>query len=331
MVGMMVTDYYVGHDALRRRGILQCKTPVTRGVVTNWDDLEKIWHHTFYNELNLQPQDHPVLVTEAPLTPKADREKMLLILFETFEVPSAYLCNAQVLALYAAGRTRGMVVDFGATQIAAVPIYDGVSIADCVACLDFGGAELTGYLMQLLTDRGYYFQSSQDRIIADDIKEKLGYVALDYDVELATTEQEASYDLPSEAVGSERFRCCEPLFLPSLMGLECPGVQTKIAEAASKCDVDVQEELFASVLLAGGSSLFPGLSERLAKELSALTNYPVNVIAPRCHVSSRTGVQYSTWVGGSTLAALPLFRSTWLSRDEYDEEGPQLVHQRCVS
>ncbi|CAE7949363.1 unnamed protein product, partial [Symbiodinium sp. KB8] len=130
----------------------------------------KIWHHTFYNELNLQPQDHPVLVTEAPLTPKADREKMLLILFETFEVPSAYLCNAQVLALYAAGRTRGMVVDFGATQIAAVPIYDGVSIADCVACLDFGGAELTGYLMQLLTDRGYYFQSTQDRIIADDIK-----------------------------------------------------------------------------------------------------------------------------------------------------------------
>eukprot|EP00439_Symbiodinium_sp_Y106_P036323 s3569_g4.t1 len=193
--------------------------------------------------------------------------------------------------------------------------------------LDFGGVELTGYLMELLTDRGYYFQRTQDRIIADDIKEKLGYVALDFDAELATTEQETSYELPSAsviAVSSERFRCCEPIFLPSLLGLECPGIQAQIAEAASNCDVDVHEELFASVLLAGGSSLLPRLSERLAKELSALTKHPVNVIAP----PSR---QYSTWVGGSTLASLPSLRSTWLSRDEYEEDGPQQVHERCVS
>merc|ERR1711877_96611 len=232
---------------------------------------------TFYNELRVAPEEHPVLLTEAPINPKSNREKMTQIVFETFNAPAFYVSIQAVLSLYASGRTTA------------------------------------------------------EREIVRDIKEKLCYVALDFEQEIQTASQssslEKSYELPDGQVitiGNERFRAPEALFQPSVLGLESGGIHVTTFNSIMKCDVDVRKDLYGNIVMSGGTTMYPGISDRMQKEITALapSTMKIKIIAPPER-------KYSVWIGGSILASPSTFQQMWISKQEYDECGPSIVHRKC--
>ena len=130
------------------------KYPIEKGIVTNWDDMEKIWHHTFYNELRVAPEEHPVLLTEAPLNPKVNREKMAQIMFETFNIPAMYVSIQAVLAHFATGRHSSVIVEMGDGVSHIIPIEGLYPVPQAILRFDLTGRDLTDHLMRILVDRG---------------------------------------------------------------------------------------------------------------------------------------------------------------------------------
>ena len=328
MVGNDKQEFLVGEDAEAKRGILKLNYPIEHGVIKNWDDMEKIWRHVFTNELRVDPVEYNVMLTEAPMNPKGNREIMAQIMCETFNVHGLYISIQAVLSLYSAGKFTGIVTDTGDGVTHFVPIFDGYSLPHAFIRLDLAGRDLTEYMIKLITETGTKFSTTAEKEICRAIKEKSCYVALDFEEEIKKVEP-FDYELPDGThiiIKDQRIRCPEALFKPELVGKEDNGISQICFDSIQKCDIDVRRDLYNCIVLSGGSSMYNGLPERLTKEIKALAPQSIK---EEVQVIASPERKYAVWIGGSILSSISSFETMWITKKEYEEFGATIVHKKC--
>jgi len=335
MQGVTQKDCYIGEEANQKRGILELNYPIAAGIVESWDDMEKVWNHTFYNELRVNPSEcGGVLLTEAPRNPKQNREKMVQIMFDTFEVTNTYVAIQAVMSLYAAGRTTGLVVDSGDGVSHTVPVFEGFSVPHAVEKMDIAGRVLTNYLQKLLLESiAEGFTSSAELEIVKNIKEELCYVASKYDEEKAqasnSSEMDKPYTLPDKRVinitGATRMTCPELLFKPELNGKSCKSIHALAWQSVQSSDIDIRKDLCKNIILSGGTTMYQGLPDRLKDEIVGLApaGSEIKVIASADR-------KFAVWKGASTFSSLSTFASSWITKEDYNEHGAGIVHRKCT-
>ena len=320
--GMHEHEYFVGPEAEQNRGLLRLRYPISHGIIENWSDMENIWRH-IYNQVDALPQDHPVLLTEPPLNPYANRERAAEVFFETFNVPGLFIAIQALLSLYASATATGVVLDCGDGVTHAVPVYDGFALNHSITRIDLAGRTVTDQLVQLLKRAGHSFSTSAEFELARTIKEKHCFVP--------TGEAEAStpttYMLPdgrSLELNDEKHKAAEILFAPELVGLEYMGVQDCLLRAINKSDIDLRKTLYSSIYLGGGTTMMPGFCQRLLNEVSKKTPKEVKI-----RISAPPERRLSCWYGGSILSSLASFKNMWVKKNEYEEEGKRILHTKC--
>lgn len=317
---------YIGNRAQKSRGLLRLRHPMNRGIVENWDDMETLWSHTFNDILKINDFDeHPLLITEAPLNPEKNRDKMCEVFFEKFDFAAVYIANPSTLSLYASGRTTGCVLDCGDGYCSSVPIYEGFALPSSIRRIDVGGRDVTEQLQfQIRKYTGISLYSSSEHEIVRNVKEKACYVSTDFahDEDMSNLNPEkirCQFKLPDGKdliLDKARFRAPEILFRPQIMGLEYDSVSDMCFESISKVDLELRPKLFSSIILNGGSTMFRGFGDRLLKELQIRTGNKnlIKIIAPPER-------KYTSWIGGSILTGLSTFKQLWMTKAEWQEDN----------
>ncbi|XP_044514627.1 actin-like protein 9 [Gracilinanus agilis] len=319
---------FIGECARGHPG-LSLIQPLRNGIIVDWEAAETLWHYVFYNDLGVAPEDHPLLLSDPPFSPTTNREKLVEVVFESLHSPGMYVAYQSVLSVYAHGLVSGLVVDSGHGVTHTVPVYQGYNLPHATERLDLAGSHLTAFLAEMLRGAGYPF-GERDTSLLESIKHQCCYVADDFIAEqnLPTKAIRENFRLPDGKVislGKERFQCPELLFHPPEMpGLVPLGIPDMAKESLRKVPSEAREDISQNVLLCGGSSLFPGLEQRFSKEL--LQGAPPQTFKSVCAQPLRN---YSVWIGGSILASLRAFQSCWIQRNQYEEQGPYIVYQKC--
>lgn len=329
MAGAAEGDTFIGSRAEELRGILTLKYPMAHGIVEDWNDMELIWRHV-YSEMKIIAEEHPVLLTEAAMNPRKNREKAAEIFFETFGCPALFVSAQAILSLYASGRTTGIVLDSGDGVTHAVPVYEGFALPHAVMRTDIAGRDVTEHLMLQLRRTGHIFHTSAEREVVRQIKEQECYVAFNRQKEEQVEHEKASAQQPFRlpdgtqiALGAERFRAPEILFHPNIVGMEYPGVHELLAYSISRCDLDLRMTMYSQIVLSGGSTMFQGFGDRLLNEVRKLAPKDIKI-----RISAPPERKFSTWIGGSILASLGTFKKMWVSKEEYEEDGNAILHRK---
>lgn len=338
---LALKDIMVGDEAAAARSQLQISYPLDNGVVRSWEDMEHVWEYTWNERLKINPTECKVLLTEAPMNPLKNREKMVEVMFEKYGFRGVYVAVQAVLVLYAQGLLDGVVLDSGDGVTHIIPVCEGYSMPNLVRRLDIAGSDVTRYLIKLLLLRGYAFNRTADFETVRQIKEKLCYVGYDLGIEeqlaTETTTLVESYTIPDGRtirLGQERYLAPEVLFQPHLIDVDAMGMADQLFDCIQKADIDLRSKFYQHIVLSGGTTMFPGLPSRLEKEIRQL--YLTRVLRGnqellkkfKCRIEDPPRRKQMVFLGGAVLADIMKERDEfWMLKNEWDEMGPRVLQK----
>ncbi|XP_054281704.1 actin-related protein 2 isoform X1 [Macrosteles quadrilineatus] len=340
--GYCVRDLMVGDEASKLRSMLELSYPMENGIVRNWKDMCHVWDYTFGPEkMNIDPKECKVLLTEPPMNPIKNREKMIEVMFEQYQFHGAYIAIQAVLTLYAQGLLSGVVIDSGDGVTHICPVYEEYALPHLTRRLDIAGRDITKYLIKLLLLRGYAFNHTADFETVRIMKEKLCYVGYNIETEqklaLETTVLVEPYTLPDGRViklGGERFEAPEALFQPHLIDVEGQGIAELVFNTIQAADIDIRAELYKHIVLSGGSTMYPGLPSRLEREIKQL--YLERVLKNDISKLNKLKIKIEdpprrkdmVFIGGAVLAEVMKDKPNfWITSQDYQEMGKNVLNK----
>lgn len=330
-VGDEKKESIIGSEAEKKFGILDISYPIQGGTIVNWDEMERIWANTFYGELKISTEEHNLLLSESPFITRKDREKMLEMMFETFNCASTYLVAQSVLAAYSVGKSTGISIDCGHTSLNFAPIYEGFLQRHCVQHIPIAGKDINDILINLLIKNGQVIDSKMQKQSIIKAKESFCFLRHDNEDEIEKKKEEETkeWELPDKkkiTINKERFQATEVIFDPKQFGYDYPNFQELFKKTVKGIDSDLREIMLANIIFNGGTTLIKGFKSRVTQEIEqAGQDYEF-----KKKVHTYPEAQFMAWLGGSILTSLTNFENLWITKAEYKEEGKAtIVHKKC--
>lgn len=353
----------IGDAALENRATHAMKHPIDHGIPFDMDGVERLWRHSYAAGVEQPPDAQPVLLGEAPGNPRSCREQLVQLMFEKLSVPALALVPTPVLVLAAHGLRTGLVIESGEQLTHIVCVYEGHVLRHTLPRPFFyrgmGGGRAGGFvtdrlLSLLAAERGVAATTVKERGVVQRLKEEHAYAAPSSEAgaldavargspqsdeppaELVCPLLEAIDGHTSVTLGAERHQCVERLFSPAAEELNLSqgdGIVAGLHEAAwqavQSCPVELRQIMCEHVVLSGGNAMLSGFAERMRRELGALARaHDLEVrLVPR--PEAQPDWRLDAWVGASTTAADAAFEARCITRAEYDEHGPAVVHRKC--
>lgn len=366
--GLADADFYIGDEAYKLKDLPNylLSSPVSKGRIEHWDDMERFLQQAIFRSLRCVPEDHDFLLTEPPFNTPENRELMAEMMFETFNVNGLYIGVQAVLALYAQAVTEeqyegsspnltGLVVDSGDGLSHVIPVADGYVITSCIQELQIAGKHVTQFVHDMICDRGEPVPAEQRMDAARQIKEKHAYLCKDVVEEYQKFDQDPRRFKTLQGhfqktkqdwkiqIGYERFLAPEIFFHPEIFvdGMTTPLPQV-VDDCISQCPIDYRRRLYSNVVLSGGSTAFQNFKERLQKDVQHLVDERLQKaelstgrrpqdIEVLVHGSKKRAQQrYAAWLGGSLLAQEAIFSKMVKTKREYEEVGPACMRSSPV-
>ncbi|KAM7267151.1 hypothetical protein ACFE04_009317 [Oxalis oulophora] len=272
--------------------------PVERGFITDWDAIEDLLNHVLYSNLGWEVgNEGHILFTDPLSTPKAIREHLVQLMFETFNVSGFYASEQPVLSLYAVGRISGCTVDIGHGKIDIAPVLEGAVQHIASRRFEIGGTDLTKFFSQELTRSN----PSANLTI--------------YDVEKL----------------KEQYSCCaeDEFANGKTYGTYALGIVEQLVRSISTVSSENHRQLLENTVLCGGTTSMIGFENRFQKEAGLCSSAirPLLVKPPEYMPENLN--MFSAWVGGAILAKVVFPQNQHVTKADYDESGPSIVHRKC--